>query len=266
MSVPPDVGPVDLGTGYIGFREIFEAHPLCRVIRVPTEGQGHEPQVLHEERNWIGHVNASPTQAHLLTFCHEGPWQRVEQRMWAMDMNGGRVWKLRPQRDDEAVGHEYWMADGLTIGYHGWREGERGAALNAVNGGDETHPTPSTRQSALKMSFYGLVRHDNSERVEVPFPHNSHHFHSNTPELIAADGPARERTPYVLLCRFDGERFEGPRVLCSTVAAGTSSTCTCIRVSRRMGARCCSRRTRADMGSCSWRRFRRSRSFRAWRR
>jgi hypothetical protein len=32
--------------------------------------------------------------------------------------------------------------------------------------------------------------------------------------LIAADGPQRNLTPCVLLCRFDGVKFEGPRVLC----------------------------------------------------
>ncbi len=181
-----EVGPVDLGAGYIGFREIFEAHPLSRVIRVSTEGTDQQAEVLHEERNWIGHVNTSPTQAHLLTFCHEGPWHLVEQRMWVLDMNSGRVWKLRPQQQGEAVGHEYWMIDGQTVGYHG-KQGK---------------------------AFYGFIRYDNTEQIELPFPHNSNHFHSNTPELIVADGPALGLTPYVLLCRFDGEKFEGPRVLC----------------------------------------------------
>jgi oligogalacturonide lyase len=187
MSLPVDVGPIDLGAGYIGFREIFEAHPLYRVIRVPTEGQHHQPEVLHEEHNWIGHVNTSPTQPHLLTFCHEGPWHLVDQRMWVLDMSSGRVWKLRPQQPEEALGHEYWMADGVTIGYHGKRDGE---------------------------AFYGFIRYDNTHCIELPFPHDSNHFHSNTPELIAADGPARGLTPYVLLYRFDGAKFEGPRVLC----------------------------------------------------
>jgi oligogalacturonide lyase len=182
-----DVGPVDLGAGYVGFREIFEAHPLCRVIAVPTEGAGQQAETLHEEHSWIGHVNTSPRHADLLTFCHEGPWHLVDQRMWALDRGSGRVWKLRPQQPGETVGHEYWMADGETIGYHGKR-------------GDE--------------AFYGFIHYDNSNAIERPFPQDSNHFHSNTPELIVADGPQLGLTPYVLLCRFDGAKFEGPRVLC----------------------------------------------------
>ena len=33
-------------------------------------------------------------------------------------------------------------------------------------------------------------------------------------ELIVAEGPQRGLTPYVLLCHFDGAKFEGPRVVC----------------------------------------------------
>lgn len=182
-----DVGPVDLGAGYIGFRAIFAAHPLCRIFAVPTDGADHQPEILHQEHAWIGHVNTSPRRAELLTFCHEGPWHLVDQRMWVLDRSSGRVWKLRPQQPGEAVGHEYWMTDGETIGYHGKRDG---------------------------AAFYGCIRYDNSARIEVPFPHDSNHFHSNTPELIVADGPQHGLTPYVLLCRFDGRQVDGPRVLC----------------------------------------------------
>jgi len=182
-----DVGPVDLGAGYVGFYEIFAAHPLCRIISIPTEGANHQAETLFEERNWIGHVNTSPTQTHLLTFCHEGPWHLVDQRMWVLDRNTGKVWKLRPQEPGEAMGHEYWMADGVTVGYHGKRQGE---------------------------GVYGFIHYDNTHGIELPFPHDSNHFHSNTPELIVADGPQKGLSPYVLLSHFDGTTFDGPRVLC----------------------------------------------------
>lgn len=190
MHEPVDLGfEQDLGHGYIGFRELFEAHPLSQLFRVPVDGGPME--VLHEERNWITHVNTSPTQPHLLTFCHEGPWQLVEQRMWGLDMNTGQTWAIRPQAPGEAVGHEYWLTDGVTIGYHGWTDRE-----------DD------------RNEVYGFIRYDNSDRTEAAFGDASHHFHSNTRDLIVGDGPERGKTPYVLLWRFDGETFEGPRVLC----------------------------------------------------
>lgn len=183
-----DVGPVDLGAGYVGFREIWEAHPHCQIVRIPTAGADQQAEVLYEEKSWIGHVNTSPTLAHVLTFCHEGPWHLVDQRMWTLDHSTGKVWKLRPEEPGEAVGHEYWMADGETIGYHG--KNSQGAA------------------------FYGFIRYDDTQRIELPYPHDSNHFHSNDSTMIVADGPQRDLTPHVLLSRFDGQCFEGPRVLC----------------------------------------------------
>lgn len=178
-------GEESLLRGYIGFADYWKARPLSRILRIAVDGSGAE--VVHEERNWIGHVNTSPTRPELLSFCHEGPWAKVEQRIWGLDLNTGRAWKIRPQREDEACGHEYWMADGVTIGYHGRRDGER---------------------------FYGFTSWDNASIVEARFPFDSHHFHSNTPDLIVGDGAERPSVPYVLLWRFDGQRFDGPRVLC----------------------------------------------------
>lgn len=187
MSEKIDVGPVDLGAGYVGFHEIFEAHPLHRIIRIRTDARGGEPELLHEERNWLGHVNPSPKHANLITYCYEGPWHRVGQRIWGLDLETKKTWKIRPQREGETIGHEYWMEDGDTVGYHGTRDG---------------------------VGLYGWCRYDNADAVEVPFPLSSNHFHSNRPDLIVLDGPQQGLTPHVLLCRYDGERFHGPRVLC----------------------------------------------------
>jgi oligogalacturonide lyase len=175
--------PVDLLHGYVGFSEYWEAMPLSRIVRIDTGRGGGE--TVFEERYWIGHVNTSPALPHILTFCHEGPWHRVDQRIWGLDMATGRAWKIRPAGPGEVVGHEYWFADGQRIGYHG--RGPDGAA------------------------FYGCVRYDNTERLEAPFPAGSNHFHSNGLDLIVGDGSAQ--APQLLLWRFRDGRFEGPRVV-----------------------------------------------------
>jgi len=175
--------PVNLNHGYIGFREVWEAHPLSRIIRVAVDTA--EAEVLWEERQWIGHINTSPTQSHLLSFCHEGPWDLVDNRIWVLDAGTGRAWKIRPTAPGEQVGHEYWFRDGLHIGYHG-------------RSGDQT--------------IYGSMHYDNSELVEAPFPvKRSWHFHSNALDLIVGDGSAEE--PYLLLWRFEDGAFQGPRIL-----------------------------------------------------
>ena len=151
---------VDYLRGYIGFRQTWEARPLSRIIKVAIDGAGGEP--IFEERYWIGHVNTSPTRSDLLTFCHEGPWNEVDNRIWGMNADSGEVWKIRAREADESVGHEYWHADGERIGYHGRnRDGTQ---------------------------FLGHAHYDDSDRVEVSFPGQTGHIHSNAPELIVGDG------------------------------------------------------------------------------
>ena len=110
---------VDLLRGYVGFRETWAAMPLSQIVQVAVDGSGSK--VVWEENYWVGHVNTSPKHPHLLTFCHEGPWREVDNRIWGLNVDTGDVWKIRPsEAEGEIVGHEYWHADGEFIGYHGF--------------------------------------------------------------------------------------------------------------------------------------------------
>ncbi len=172
---------VDLLRGYVGFEQIHDAHPESRILRAAVDGSGVE--TVWQEDYWIGHVNTSPTQPHLLTFCHEGPWSKVDNRIWVLDMNTGKARMVRPREDKEVVGHEYWHADGVHLGYHGaWPDGRM---------------------------FFGKIRYDNADRVEVAFPHTTGHIHSNDFSLIVGDGGK-----VIRLWKWNGESFDGPRVLC----------------------------------------------------
>jgi oligogalacturonide lyase len=173
---------LDLGNGYIGFHEMWAAHPHCTVWKIPLDGG--EPQCVHEDRCWLGHFNASPRHATLITFCHEGPWNKVDNRIWGLNIESGVTWKIRPTAAGETVGHEYWMTDGEHIGYHG---------TNAAGG------------------LYGSIRYDNTDQVEASFHGRSWHFHSHMLSLVVGDGNAQE--PYLLAWRFKDGEFQGPKVL-----------------------------------------------------
>lgn len=175
---------IDYLRGYVGFRETWKAHPLSRIIRVAVDGSGAE--TIWEEKNWIGHVNTSPTKANLITFCHEGPWDKVDNRIWGLNLNTGEAWMIRPREGKESVGHEFWLADGVHIGYHGrWPNGEK---------------------------FFGRIRYDNTDRIEFKFPHETGHIHSNNFFLIVGDGGREDQI--IKIWRRNEEELEGPRVLC----------------------------------------------------
>ncbi|MCA9893018.1 MAG: PD40 domain-containing protein [Anaerolineae bacterium] len=183
--------PATIDYPYSHFPHLYPSKPLTQVIRV--EISTGEMQVVHEDHRFMTHVNLSPTMPDILTFCHEGPWHQVEQRIWGLNIQTGATWKIRPQDDDNfAIGHEYWFDDGEHIGYHGRpRDGK----------GDHV---------------FGYVRWDNSEKVEVRFPFHSFHFASNGHQMIVGDGTrvfSHPDEPFIQLFKWDGERYIGPRVL-----------------------------------------------------
>jgi oligogalacturonide lyase len=173
---------MDLGHGYVGFHEYWDAHPHSMVVRIPIDGG--PPRIVHEEDYWLGHFNASPKLPNIVTFCHEGPWHKVENRIWGLNLDSGETWQIRPNAPDESIGHEYWMQDGEHIGYHG-----------------------RTPQGPV----YGAIRYDNTDQVEAPFEGHCWHFHSYMLDLVVGDGDSRD--PYLLLWRFRDGQFEGPKVL-----------------------------------------------------
>jgi len=177
---------VKLQQGNIGFREYFEARPLSRVLETLTDGSGS--RVLWEENNWIGHVNASPTQPNLLTFCHEGPWDKVSHRIWGFDRSTGKVWKIRPLKPGEYLGNEHWLADGQHIAFCG--KTQRGGG----------------------QRVFGWIKYNNSEHIEVPFAQNATHFHSHTMDLVIGDGFGSDANVY--LWAFREGKFTPRRVLC----------------------------------------------------
>ena len=172
---------MDYLRGYVGFAETWEAKPRSRIIRAATDGSGGEP--IYEERYWIGHVNTSPTKPNILTFCHEGPWHKVDNRIWGFDAETGKAWKIREPWEGDNVGHEYWYADGEQIGYHG---------LNSDG-----------------SKYLGHCRFDDTDPVENNFPGTTGHIHSNGPDFIVGDAGI-----VVRLWQWNGESYDGPRVLC----------------------------------------------------
>jgi len=152
-----------------------------QIMRVKTDGS--ENEVVFEEKYWIGHVNTSPTRSDLLTFCHEGPWIKVDNRIWCLNVETNDVWKIRPRVEKgESIGHEYWYADGETIGFHGHK-------------GDK--------------AFIGHVKYDNTQLVEAEFSKHTGHIHSNDSTLIVGDGGG-----VIKLWKWNGESYEGPKMLC----------------------------------------------------
>lgn len=175
---------VDRSKGDLPLRKIFLSNPTSQIIRIPIGG-GPEKVAL-EENSFIAHVNISPTDNNKLTFCHEGPWNLVDHRLWAADLTTGQVIKLHPYGKDETIGHEYWYADGKRIGYHGTKNGR---------------------------PQLGVVNIDGTNDHAYDFPFNTGHIFSQDEKLIVGDGSSEGK--YLRIWRLLENGYEMPRALCA---------------------------------------------------
>ena len=175
--------------------EHFLSEHDCRIIRISLETG--EVDELYQQNLWTGHINPSPTQPNLLTYCHEGPWQLVDHRIWLLDLNTGISTKIRERKaDHELVGHEYWFEDGLHVGYQ-----------------CHTPPQNLNPEAAKDGNFtwFGYVKYDGTGEVEADCktPRNTpDHIHSLDEKIFCSDTGKS-----INVFQNMGGTFDGPRTL-----------------------------------------------------
>ena len=173
----------------------YDCHPHSKILRIAIDGSGYDS--VWEENNFIAHVNTSPTDPTKLTFCHEGFWEQVDHRLWALDLQEGKPRKLHICKSGEAIGHEYWFKDGRRIGYHGLSD--------CVRHGP-------TDEELVGLSKLGAINFDGTDDRSYDFPFNMGHIYSDDESLIIGDGDRRGR--YLRVWRLGDNGYEQPRALC----------------------------------------------------
>ena len=138
----------------------FFTPPLSRLTRIDVATG--EAVVLHEDRRYITHLNTSPTRPDLMTFCHEGPWHLIEERIHGLNVETGEEWNIRPQHGEYSVIAEHWFRDGETLGFR-------------------------SHNRAANDTRFGSIRYDNSNHIETVLPY-SRHYHSLDGSIVVGDG------------------------------------------------------------------------------
>ncbi|MVN22712.1 oligogalacturonate lyase family protein [Mucilaginibacter arboris] len=92
------------------FQKIYEAHiqHTLYVINIKTK----QLKQIHQENEWTNHLLFSPTDPDILSYCHEGPWEKVD-RIWNINIKTGQT-KLMHKRSmvNEIAGHEFFGESG----------------------------------------------------------------------------------------------------------------------------------------------------------
>ncbi len=89
--------------------------PKCRIVIIDIEKKKSE--IVFEENYWIGEVQFRPHDNDTLSFCHEGPWHKIDARIWLMNRNASNMRCVKQREGKEQFGHEYWLKDGSKIGF-----------------------------------------------------------------------------------------------------------------------------------------------------
>jgi len=89
-------------------------------LRLAPGPNGLKPGTLKpllHSTDWVNHLLFSPTDPHLLMYCHEGSWEKVD-RIWMIHTDGTHNTLIHKRTmANEIAGHEFWGLDGETIWY-----------------------------------------------------------------------------------------------------------------------------------------------------
>jgi oligogalacturonide lyase len=105
------------------FAAMFHAKPRCRLIRIDlATGQR---DVIYQRHGWLGHPQYRPYDDSTVAFCHEGPHDLIDARIWFIDEAGREAPRCgKVHAPGESCTHEFWVPDGSAMIYVSFRRGE----------------------------------------------------------------------------------------------------------------------------------------------
>lgn len=118
-------------TSWEKFAEFYRTNPTCRLIKVDIETG--ELEVIHQDTAWLGHPIYRPFDDSTVGFCHEGPHDLVDARMWLVNEDGRHVRKIKEHLPGESCTHEFWIPDGSAMAYVSYFKGQTDRVIYKAN-------------------------------------------------------------------------------------------------------------------------------------
>lgn len=116
---------------WVKFRQMYYNRPRCRLIRIDlASGQR---QTVHETDTWLGHPQYRPNDDATVAFCHEGPHDLVDARMWFVGEDGGHLRCGKRHAAGESCTHEFWVPDGSAMIYVSYLKGQSERWIRALD-------------------------------------------------------------------------------------------------------------------------------------
>jgi oligogalacturonide lyase len=169
---------VPRGPNYSGFKDHYYLVKDGRITLAYLDGSGWFD--VFRDTHWLSHFQFCPDDPALATFCHEGPWHLVTQRIWLLDFVSREAWPCFRQGEEDSVGHEFWTRDGYVFfddrgpGHDGTITSERTQAVATDVAVKETTMIP----------FVGLADRRGNLVRRIDMPYYCNHYHANPDSTI----------------------------------------------------------------------------------
>jgi oligogalacturonide lyase len=161
------------GANYLGFKEGFYLTKNGRITVAFLDGSGWFD--IFQDTHQLGHFQFCPDDSTLGTFCHEGPWHLVTQRIWLLDFVAREVQPIFRQAEVDSVGHEFWTQDGYIF------FDNRGPGHDGTITSDRTQAVAidvAVKQMTM-IPFIGLADRTGKIIRKIELPYYCNHYHAN---------------------------------------------------------------------------------------
>ena len=139
---------------------------------------GLEQELLIQDTHHVQHVQFAPDSNEFLSYCHEGPWHLVRQRMWLFNLITRRLSPCFRQVPDDSVGHEFWTRDGLLF------FDNRGPGHDGTITVDKTQAVAVDESVGSAIPKVGFAdRYGNILRY-FELPYYCNHYHANNDNTL----------------------------------------------------------------------------------
>ena len=175
---------VGRGPNYAGFKERYYLVKDGRITLAYLDGSGWFD--VFKDTHQVGHFQFCPDDSTLATYCHEGPWHLVTQRIWLLDFVSREAWPCFRQQERDSVGHEFWTRDGYIF------FDDRGPGHDGTITSDRTQAVAThvaVKQSDEMVPFVGLADRQGNlvKRIDMPFYCNHYHANPDNTFLVGDD-------------------------------------------------------------------------------
>ena len=174
---------VKRGANYSGFKDSYYRVKDGRITVAYLDGSGSFD--IFKDTHWLNHFQFCPDDPTIASFCHEGPWNLVTQRIWLLDFCSGEAKPCYRQEEYDSIGHEFWTQDSYVFfddrgpGHDGTITSDRTQAVAADIAVNENDMVP----------FVGLIDRKGKlvRRIDMPFYCNHYHANPDNSVLVGDD-------------------------------------------------------------------------------